>query len=349
MTIQDKKTEIKSAQIFTSEPLYRTDGDSLTDHQSHTVKSPVYPKEALNLIASGQADTLDDVDPVQPPQQKRPKKWLGILAILVVVASVAELVYFVIEVTQRLDWLAGIWFIIFAVLVGVIIKTVWAEWRGLKCLKRQQVSRRRSQHLFDTPAIGSAIVHCNQLAENFPQCYQKELDFWRRNIQPSYTDNEVITLFEKQAMKSLDRDALKVVSQNASAAGVMIAVSPFALLDMMIVVWRNIKMINQVSEVYGVNLGYWGRVRLVKNVFYSMVYAGAAEILSDAGTYALGAGVTGKLSTRVAQGLGASVLTARIGLKAVAESRPMPFLAEPKPSLSTMTKQLLADLTNRIN
>jgi putative membrane protein len=79
-----------------------------------------------------------------------------------------------------------------------------------------------------------------------------------------------------------------------------------------------------------------------------MVYAGAAEIASDAGTYALGAGITGKLSTSLAQGLGASVLTARIGLRAVTESRPMPFLSVAKPNLTSISKQLMADLTKRV-
>jgi putative membrane protein len=128
----------------------------------------------------------------------------------------------------------------------------------------------------------------------------------------------------------------------------MIAVSPFALLDMLIVLWRNLRMMNQISEVYGLQLGYWGRVKLIRKIFHTMVYAGAAEILSDAGNYALGAGVTGKLSTRVAQGMGAGVLTARIGLKAINESRPLPWLSEEKPGLSVISKQLLADLHNQL-
>jgi putative membrane protein len=118
---------------------------------------------------------------------------------------------------------------------------------------------------------------------------------------------------------------------------------------MFIVLWRNIRMINQVSEIYGVRLGYWGRIKLIKNIFRTMVYAGAAEILSDAGNYALGAGITGKLSTRVAQGLGAGVLTTRIGLKAITECRPMPCLGVEKPSLSLITKQLFDDLKSKIS
>jgi putative membrane protein len=104
-------------------------------------------------------------------------------------------------------------------------------------------------------------------------------------------------------------------------------------------------MINQLSSLYGVRLGYWGRVALIKQIFRSMLYAGAAEILSDAGNYALGVGLTGKISTRVAQGLGAGVLTSRIGLKALNECRPMPWLSATRPGLSSMTNQLREELS----
>jgi putative membrane protein len=46
--------------------------------------------------------------------------------------------------------------------------------------------------------------------------------------------------------------------------------------------------------------------------------------------------------------MGAGVLTARIGLKAINESRPLPWLLEAKPGLSGISKQLLADLNKHL-
>jgi putative membrane protein len=61
-----------------------------------------------------------------------------------------------------------------------------------------------------------------------------------------------------------------------------------------------------------------------------MLYEGAAEIMSDAGNYALSAGIAGQLSTCVAQGVSAGVLTARIGVKVTNESRPLPWISQTK-------------------
>jgi putative membrane protein len=223
-----------------------------------------------------------------------------------------------------------------------------SEWRGLRQLKRQEAMRQSSLQLYDTPAIGLGKIHCQTIAANLPKQYEGDVIVWQSVLAEHHTDNEVISLFEHSVIAKVDKKALSIITANAGAASALIAVSPFALLDMAIVLWRNLRMLNQISEAYGVHLGYWGRISLIRKIFHTMLYAGAAEIISDAGNYALGAGVTGKLSSRAAQGMGAGVLSARIGLKAMQECRPMPWLSVEKPGLADISKQLLTDLNKRI-
>lgn len=341
--------KLKAARIFKTDT---EQVDTIVD-----LKPIIQPLEFDSANFEELPEINEDIELKQAEQMFSPKvakkgsskKWFMGLATLVLLASVAELVIFVMQTIQQQNWLAGVWLIVFVGIFLFGIKSLWHELRGLKLLKRQQHNRVLSEQMFHSPTIGLAEQHCLQIAENLPKNYQTLVTKWRASLDPSYTDSEMLSLFEQQVLVPVDRLAVKTLTQNASAAGVMIAVSPFALLDMFIVLWRNIRMINQVSEIYGVRLGYWGRIKLIKNIFHTMVYAGAAEILSDAGNYALGAGITGKLSTRVAQGLGAGVLTTRIGLKAITECRPMPCLAVEKPSLSLITKQLFDDLKNKIS
>lgn len=275
--------------------------------------------------------------------------WFGYLSAGVLLLSITELGFFIVELSQREDWLAGLWLVLSIGLLALIAAVVIGEWRGLRQLKRQETLRHSSLQLFDMPAIGMGKAHCLIIAASMPDEYQQDLSKWQSNLAEHHTDNEVLSLFERNVMAQADQKALSIISNHAGAAGVMIAVSPFALLDMAIVLWRNIRMLNQISEAYGVRLGYWGRMSLIRRVFHTMLYAGAAEIISDAGNYALGAGLTGKLSTRLAQGMGAAVLSARIGLKAMQECRPMPWLATDKPTLAGISKQLMDDLTKHLN
>ena len=44
----------------------------------------------------------------------------------------------------------------------------------------------------------------------------------------------------------------------------MIAVSPLALVDMAFIAWRNLRLINRIATLYGIELGYYSRLRLFK-------------------------------------------------------------------------------------
>jgi putative membrane protein len=278
------------------------------------------------------------------PSKLNKRIWL-VAVLLVVTLSVAQLFNAISLVINQHRWLAGGWLILFCLAFIVAVRIMYSELRSLQRLKKQSEVQQQSADLFNTPAIGLGQLHCEAIARQLPKQYQRHVKEWENGLQSHYTNMEVLSLFELKVLSPIDKIALSKITTNASAAGVMIAVSPFAMLDMLIVLWRNIKLINQLSSLYGVRLGYWGRIALIKKIFRSMLYAGAMEILSDAGNYALGVGLTGKISTRVAQGLGAGILTSRIGLKALNECRPMPWLSIQKPGLTHMTNQLVEDLT----
>jgi putative membrane protein len=334
-------SKLKGAHVFNNQ-------EADVESQS-TVKPAFVVTDADSIEVSD--EQMDYNQPLHYPEEitikKAGNKWLAFLFIAVLLASSAELIFFIIAVVEQMDVLAGVWLTIFSVFGVLVLRQIYVEYRGLKQLKLQGEIRTQSAQMSNSSVIGLAEQHCLNMAESLPKEYQSLLSNWRNSLDPHHSDSEVLSLFEHQVMVPIDKLAIKQVSKNASAASVMIAVSPFAFLDMLIVLWRNIRMMNQVSEIYGLHLGYWGRVRLIRKIFHSMLYAGAAEIMSDAGNYALSAGITGQLSTRVAQGMGAGVLTARMGLKAMNESRPLPWTSQTKPGLSGISKQLLADLNKR--
>lgn len=102
-------------------------------------------------------------------------------------------------------------------------------------------------------------------------------------------------------------------------------------------------MLDEIAQLYGLKLSYWSRIKLIKQVFVNMVYAGASELIADVGTELLGADLLGKLSARIAQGLGAGMLTARLGLKTIELCRPIPF-QDNKPTLKDVRKQLITQI-----
>jgi putative membrane protein len=357
MKIDKKQTFEKSELASDEHPQKAIKSAIMLDEKPRAAEIEASLKSAITLPEPEQwlevpvnQITHDEKAPVVDKQKKSGLgRWFGYLSAGILLLTITELGLFIVELTQREDWLAGLWLVLSIGLLALIATIVIGEWRGLRQLKRQETLRHSSLQLFDMPAIGMGKAHCLTIAASMPDEYQQDLSQWQSSLAEHHTDNEVLSLFERSIMAKADKSALAIITNHAGAAGIMIAVSPFALLDMAIVLWRNIRMLNQISEAYGVRLGYWGRMSLIRKVFHTMLYAGAAEIISDAGNYALSAGLTGKLSSRVAQGMGAGVLSARIGLKAMQECRPMPWLATDKPKLAGISKQLMADLTKYLN
>lgn len=127
----------------------------------------------------------------------------------------------------------------------------------------------------------------------------------------------------------------------------MVAVSPLAIADMLLVAWRNFRLLEQISSLYGIQLGYWSRIKLLKMVLANMAFAGASEAITDIGTDLLSVNLAGKVSARASQGIGIGLLTARLGFKAMAIMRPLPYVGTTAPKLSDVRKQLLTQLTSR--
>ena len=63
----------------------------------------------------------------------------------------------------------------------------------------------------------------------------------------------------------------------------MIAVSPLALVDMAFIAWRNLRLINRIATLYGIELGYYSRLRLFKLVLLNIAFAGASELVREVG------------------------------------------------------------------
>ncbi|ALS97830.1 YcjF family protein [Lacimicrobium alkaliphilum] len=267
--------------------------------------------------------------------------WFVVLLLVMAIVQLAVSLY---GAFQAGAWLGIAWLSLLAlggVAMGV---SLVREWRAFARLEQRSQWQQTCGRLAQSPAIGEAREYCLELANQLPDSAQPEVTSWLSHLQPHYSDKEIIALFEQQVLGGIDKKVMSQISHEASASAVLIAVSPFALLDMLLVLWRNLKMINQISRSYGVQTGYWARIRLIRKMCHNIIYAGASELAADASVWALGGSLTAKLSSRVAQGLGAGVLTARMGVQAARLCRPMPFMQLPAPSTSKIASQVLSRL-----
>ncbi|SHI08245.1 TIGR01620 family protein [Ferrimonas marina] len=241
------------------------------------------------------------------------------------------------------------WFALYATAFAgaglVLARWGWREWRRLRQLKAAQGARDQAKRMACSAQRGEAEGFIKQISQQVPEAYQPQVVDWQQRRQPHHDDAELLLLYERTVLSRQDEAAHECIYRYAAQASLLLAASPMAVLDMALMLWRNQAMLDEVARIYGIEPGYWGRIRLVRGILANLLYAGGSELALDLGTQMLSAELTGKLSARVAQGLGAGLLTARLGYAACAQCRPLPYQARQRPSLMKVQGRLLSELT----
>jgi len=299
--------------------------------------------------------------PEESLTSKHKPRWLWrIMLILLAVVMGVETVGFFINGFSQSPILTSIYGIIFTCLLALASSSLFSEWSTLRQFKRRQTLKQQALQLLQPTEHTSAQNaeqaelsiniedFCQKITENLPcDLVAEQEQNWQKALKGEYSSAELLQLYSRLVLTKVDEKAMREVAKFSTESVVLVALSPVALIDMLIMLWRNLRMINKVAGLYGLKLGYWSRIKLIRQVFVNMIYAGASELITDFGTDMIGADLLGKLSGRLAQGLGAGMLTARLGIKTMQLCRPIPF--DDKPKLGQVRKEMLMTIKSLLS
>jgi putative membrane protein len=262
---------------------------------------------------------------------------------------IARSVQWINQAWQQQDWIALGATTAGGLMVLAGVGSVAAEWRRLYRLRQRAEERDIARELLVSHGIGQGRVFCEKLARQagLDQGHPV-LQRWHASLHETHNDREVVELYAKLVQPTLDNQARGEISRYAAESALMIAVSPLALVDMAFIAWRNIRLINRIAALYGIELGYFSRIRLFRLVLLNIAFAGASEWVREVGMDWLSQDLAARLSARAAQGIGAGLLTARLGIKAMELCRPLPWLEGDKPKLGDFRRQLISQLKNTL-
>lgn len=275
----------------------------------------------------------------------RKRRW-GLFGLLGggIALGTAEMVVRLPEALLGGDWLSGGWHLLgiaaIALGAGALLREAWR----LRRLKRHDALRSRLAELPQADAkqaLELARVLKRQLG------LDDDHPHWQAFLaarEPYHGGAEVQQLLAHHLLAPRDRQARRLISRMAGETAVMVAVSPLTLVDMFLVAWRSLAMIDRICRLYGLELGYASRLRLVRNVLYHMAFAGATEMAGDAGMELLSLNLAGRLSARASQGMGVGLLTARLGLRTLRLTRPLVFAKGEAPRMADLRSELWQQL-----
>lgn len=242
------------------------------------------------------------------------------------------------------DWLAGGWSLLLLLGLGLGGSALLREGFRLRRLKRHAVLRERLALLPEADP-GEALAMAEELKKRLG--LDDDHPHWQGFLearQPHHDGRDIRLLLSHHLLAPRDREARRMISRMSGETAVMVAVSPLTLVDMALVAWRNLAMVDRLCRLYGLELGYASRLRLLRSVLHNMAFVGATEMAGDAGMDMLSMDLAGRLSTRAGQGLGIGLLSARLGLRTQRMTRPLAFAEGESPRMSALRGELWQQL-----
>ncbi|WP_241607551.1 YcjF family protein [Rosenbergiella australiborealis] len=330
-----------------------------TEHQPDKVKAAYYfdaQQAEENFIPESKDDEPLDTEQTITLERSfcRPRlpMWgrlllLGILILLV--SGVAQLVQTMITAWQDHQWFSMGLAFSGVMIVSAALGAVLSECLRLRRLKKQMDIHQQAHSLLSSHEHRTGRAFCEALIKNAGLSAEHPAVInWYAALDPSLTDREVVILYSTLIQPTFDNQARRLIRHTATHSALMVAASPYAVVDMALVAWRSLRMINQIAKLYQVEPGYLGRVRLLRSVLINMAIAGASEWVQESSIDWLSQDLAARLSARVAQGVGVGLLTARLGIKTMTLCRPIPWSDGEAPTIGEFRRGLIADLTNKI-
>lgn len=283
--------------------------------------------------------------PVEPKPQRRTRLarlfWsaLGILVSLAVGLAVTDLVE---ALWARADWLG--WAALTA--AGVAGLTL------LVLLMRELLAIRRLAAMEDLRVMAGEVLASNARADgvavverlialyaSVPETAAGRARL-KQDLAGIFDGAEMVRLAERDLLAPLDAAAARAIAQAAQRVSIVTAVVPRAAIDIAVVASVSVSLIRRIATIYGARPGRLGFFRLVRHVLGHLAVTGGMAAGDSLLEQVVGHGLAARLSARLGEGVINGILTARVGLAAMAVCRPLPFEAVRAPNVRDVAGSL---------
>jgi putative membrane protein len=276
-----------------------------------------------------------------------PWLWLaGSLGTLLVFVLLIDTYQFVVQYYTSSWFLGTLILILIALITGSVFLLIWRAYQQLKTLRTVSHLQQEGRQIVENNEHGHALAYLTRIAAFYSHrpVVKTRIDHFYITLTDSYNDRESCALFSQQIMKDIDQQAYGIVTQRAKETALMVMISQLAILDTILTLWRNVRMIRDIATLYGGKPGLFGSFTLVTMVAQNLIYADVSEAVADSVAEILGGSMLSFMSAQAAQGLGSGVLTARVGLHAMQVCRPLPFLETEKPRLKDIRREIVKSM-----
>ena len=120
-----------------------------------------------------------------------------------------------------------------------------------------------------------------------------------------------------------------------------VAAHELALVDTLVLVWRNLRRVRQIAELYGYRTGPASTLVLVRRLLSSAALVAATDVVGAALAQQLGGALAEATAARLGGSAVATMRTIRLGLLAMQLCRAVPFDERDLPTLRRFAAALM--------
>ncbi|MGU9980334.1 YcjF family protein [Phreatobacter sp. HK31-P] len=298
-------------------------------------------------VPASSADVPPDVAPPPPPPAT--SLWsrlfwagLGGLLSLAFGIAVSTLIDDLFTRAQWLGWVGVAALVLF--LVGGLV-LLGREIFALRSLARLDTLRERAARaLLDRDDRAAAAVAADLIAAMAGNARTAR---GRAAVTAAFADGIVdgaqrLRIVEREILEPLDREATRLVAEAARRVSVVTAISPRAAVDLAMVFATAVRLIRRIAELYGGRPGTFGMVKLLRHVLAHMALTGGMAAGDTILDQIVGHGLAARLSAKLGEGVLNGLLTARLGITAIAVTRPLPYIGAPRPDVRDLVGDVLS-------
>lgn len=303
-----------------------------TNDLDATLKNSFTVDPATSNLSTVEASSVEDVSTIvidkDDEYEPKPTSFLGspVLWILVLLLVLGGLqTYGLIENAFSSSLLAGtFWSIGLGLVLIMVLISIYREFSAVLMLRAADVHRLEVKNIVANGNYDSAMALCKKMAASSKITKNKEWQNFLNKTQSDFDVVSVFSLYEQTVLQIQDQKAKKLIIKRATENGVIVALSPVAWLDMFLTLARSLRLIREISMVYGLQCGIWGRMQLYRRVIHNLIFIGMADLATDALVDVFGAGAATKISASIGQGVAAAIYSSRLGYMTVKAVRPLP-------------------------
>jgi len=213
-----------------------------------------------------------------------------------------------------------------SILLFVLLLNVVSNIKQLKFIKNAEHIKNSFRHQKDN-FTQEIITLTNTLLNHYEKNSDPELKngiaIIRDELNTSQIYSEIYKDLDREMLPIIDKKAKQIIRDASMQAALSTAISPIAIFDMVLIIWRSMLLTKNIASLYGFRPGSLTTLILLKQGILNVAFAGIAEMATEVTNEMAGRSVLSKVSKSAGQGISNGVLLARLGYGIMNACRPI--------------------------